>query len=65
MAARDANLVGREEREGKVGGGVGAAARGFFEGGVAAVEGVFGLLAVEDLLDGEDLELWVGGAVGG
>ena len=29
------------------------------------MEGVFGLLAVENLLDGEDLEARVGGAVGG
>ena len=29
---------------------------GLFVGGVSAVEGVFGLFAVEDLLDGEDLD---------
>jgi hypothetical protein len=58
-------LLGREEGQGQVGGGLGTAARGFFEGGVAAVEGVFGLLAVQDLLDGEDLQPGVGGAVGG
>ena len=58
-------LFRRQEGQGQVFGGGWAAARGFFEGGVAAVEGVFGLLAVENLLDGEDLEARVGGAVGG
>jgi len=38
---------------------------GPLEGGVAAVEGIVGLLPVEDLLDGEDLQLGVGGAVDG
>jgi hypothetical protein len=33
-------------------GGGGAAFGGFFEGGVAAMEGVLGLASVEDLLDG-------------
>ena len=46
-------------------GGGGAAFGGFFEGGVAAMEGVLGLASVEDLLDGQDLEAGVGGAVGG
>ena len=36
-------------------GGSGAAAGGFLEGGVAAVCWVIGLLAVKNLLDGEDL----------
>lgn len=45
-------LFGWEQREGEVFGGGGAAFGGFFEGGVAAVEGVLGLAAVEDLLDG-------------
>jgi len=58
-------LFGRQEGQGQVFGGGGAAARGFFEGGVAAVEGLFGLLAVKNLLNGEDLQARVGGAVGG
>lgn len=29
-----------------------------------AVERVFGLFAVEELLDGQDLEAWVAGSVG-
>jgi len=37
---------------------------GFFEGGVAAMEGVLGLASVQDLLDGEDLEAGIRGAVG-
>ena len=48
-------LFGREEGEGEVFGGGGTGAGGFLEGGVTAVEGVLGLFAVEDLLDGEDL----------
>ena len=57
-------FIGREEGEGEVFRGCRAAAAGFFEGGVGAVAGVFGLFAVEDLLDGEDLDARVGGAVG-
>jgi hypothetical protein len=48
-----------------VGGGFGAASWCFFEGGVAAVEWVLGLLSVEELLDGQDLQARVAGAVGG
>jgi hypothetical protein len=43
------------QREGGVFG-AGAGFGGLFEGGVAAVERVFGLFAVENLLDGEDLD---------
>ena len=45
-----------EQGQGEVFGGGGAAARGLLEGGVAAVRGILGLLAVKDLLDGEDLK---------
>ena len=58
-------LFRRQEGQGQVFGGGWSAAGGFFEGGVPAVKGVFGLFAVENLLDGEDLQLGVGGAVGG
>lgn len=44
--------------------GLGAGAGSFFEGGVAAVEWVFGLMAVHGLLDGEDLDAGIGGTVG-
>ena len=64
-AGRAVSVVAGQEGQGQVFGGGGTAAEGFFEGGVAAVEGVGGLLAVQNLLDGEDLEAWVGGAVGG
>ena len=37
---------------------------GFLEGGVAAVKWVLGLLSVEELLDGEDLQPRVAGSVG-
>lgn len=60
-----ANLFRGEEGEGEVLGGCGAAAGGFFVGCVASVEGVFGLLSVQYLLDGEDLEARPGAAVGG
>ena len=53
------------QRQSVVGGSLGAASGGFFEGGVAAVERVFGLLSVEQLLDGEDLNSRVAGSVGG
>ena len=62
-AAQAPALFSGEQGQGEVFGGCGAAARGFLEGGVAAVEGVLGLAAVEDLLDGEDLEAGVGCAV--
>ena len=52
------------EREGKVFR-TGAGFGGLLEGGVAAVERVFGLFAVEDLLDCQDLDARVAGAVGG
>jgi hypothetical protein len=45
-------LFGREEGEGEVLGGGGAAFGGLFEGGVSAMDGIFGLAAIEDLLDG-------------
>ena len=61
---RPRSVVSGQEREGEVFGGGGAAARGFFEGGVAAVGGVLGLAAVENLLDGEDLEAGISAAVG-
>jgi len=64
-AGRAVSIVAGQEGQGQVFGGGGAAARGFFEGGVAAVEGLFGLLAVKNLLNGEDLQARVGGAVGG
>ena len=54
------SLVGGEQREGEVLGGGGTVARGFFEGGVAAVGGIVGLFAVEDLLNGEDLQAGIG-----
>jgi hypothetical protein len=38
----------RQERQGEVFGGSGAAARGFFEGGVTAVGRVIGLFAAEE-----------------
>lgn len=53
------------QREDQVLGCGGTAARGFLECGVAAVERVLRLLAIEDLLDGEDLEFGIGGAIGG
>jgi hypothetical protein len=52
---RNAVLLGWEKRQGQVFGCGGAAARSFFEGGIAAVERVFWLLAVKNLLNGEDL----------
>jgi len=45
-------LLRGQQGEGEVLGGGGAAFGGFFEGGVAAMEGVLGLASVEDLLDG-------------
>ena len=60
----DSVLAG-EERQTEVFGGGGAAARSFFEGGVAAMGRIVGLLAVENLLDGEDLQAGLGAAVGG
>ena len=50
--------------EGVILGSVGAASGGFLEGGIAAVEWVLGLVSVEELLDGEDLEARVARSVG-
>src|ERR1035437_4547965 len=58
------DLLRREQGEVQVFGGCGAAARSFLECRVAAVERVRRLAAVQNLLDGEDLQLRVGGAVG-
>jgi hypothetical protein len=49
------SVLSGEQREGKVFGGCGTAARGLLEGGVAASR-IRRLLAVENLLDGEDLQ---------
>ena len=54
-----------QEGQGQVLGGGGAAAWGFFEGGVAAVGRIFGLLAVENLLNRKDLQARVSTAVRG
>ena len=61
--AGSASVFAGQERQGEVFGGGGAAARGLFEGGVAAMGGIVGLLAVENLLDGEDLQARPGAAV--
>jgi hypothetical protein len=49
------SILAGEQRKIETFGGSGAASGGLFEGGVAAVGGVIGLLARENLLDGEDL----------
>jgi len=59
-----AGLIGGKQREREVFGGGGAAARGFFECRVAAGR-VHRLFAVENLLDGEDLQAGIGCAVEG
>lgn len=51
------------EREGEALG-LGAGAPSFLEGGVGAMERVFGLFAVKDLPDGQDLDAGIGGLVG-
>src|ERR1035437_2491775 len=55
----DGFLFGGKQGQGKVFGGGGTGARCFFEGGVDAVAGIVWLLAVENLLDGEDLDACV------
>ena len=65
MASRSGFLVfGQSQRQRQIFRGCGAAAGGFFKGGVGAVARVLRLLAVENLLDGEDLDSGPGGAVG-
>ena len=60
-----AGSVGGELRQGEVFGGSGAAARGLFECGFAAVSRIIGLFTVENLLDGEDLQAGIDCAVEG
>jgi hypothetical protein len=59
------SILAGEQGKGEVFSGGGTAARGLLEGGVAAVGGVIGLLPIENLLDGEDLQAGVRAAVGG
>lgn len=56
-------LIRREERQSQILCWSGAAARGFLEGGVAAMKRILRLPAFQNLLDGEDLEFRIGGAI--
>ncbi len=62
---QSSSILAGEQREDHVFGGGGAVARGLLKGGVAAMGRIIGLPAVENLLDGENLQARVGAAVGG
>lgn len=54
----------RDTGQHQVFGGASAGFGDLFEGGVTAVERAFGLFAVEDLLDGENLNARIAGTIG-
>lgn len=60
---QDGFSVERDKRERQVLLRLGAAAGGFLECGVSPVNRVVRLLAFENLLDGENLQAWIGAAV--